>query len=122
MKKFNIKNFISNKETPLCFDDGSSLKLVYYDSGIANKYSIVITYYTDDNKKWLDLMNTDGLCKISCAQIYFKPVKKKGWMNIYKYGGAICPGYIYPTREDALKETQIDKQSPIDTIKVEWEE
>lgn len=122
MKRFNIKDFKSNEETPLCLYDGASVHLEHYYYNTDDEYKITISYVSDNESKWLDLMNEDGLCKISGEYIYFKPTQKTGWMNIYRHGEAMYIGYIYPTKEDSLKELQNNNSKSIDTIKVEWEE
>ena len=54
----------------------------------------------------------------SFVDLFFLPIKKEGWINIYK---PFCDFKIYKTKEEAEK---IAKGYPdyTKTIKIEWEE
>jgi hypothetical protein len=49
------------------------------------------------------------------------PVKKRGWINIYKAASELNPfaGAVYPTEEDALAEVDVGH---VATVPVEWED
>lgn len=122
MKPFNIKDFITNEETPLCFADGVPVCLEhYYDDAAANDYNIVVSYI-DDDEKLIDLMRTNGMCKIINEQVYFKPSGTRGWINIIQCGAIKYTSYIYPTKEDALRAQILPEEKLIDTIQIEWHE
>ena len=54
--------------------------------------------------------------------LFFAPVKKSGWINLYKINSIISPGpRAYDTEEEA-ESAAVDKSNYISTIKIEWEE
>lgn len=82
-----------------------------------------------DNYETLDLFShrIDGKyregCLVSKFDLFMKPEKKEGWVNIYKdsngtYKNSIL---IHLSKEDAIKERYLI-DNYIDTVKVEWEE
>ena len=65
-------------------------------------------------------MNTEGY--ESSFDLFFAPVKKSGWINLYKMNSIISPGpRVYDTKEEA-ESAAGDKSYYISTVKVEWEE
>lgn len=56
------------------------------------------------------------------ADLFFAPIKKEGWMNLYKRDfGLVKGGEVYNS-EEAAKKIAAGDEDYITTIKVEWEE
>ena len=54
--------------------------------------------------------------------LFFAPVKKEGWVNIYDITRTNCISRIYKTKEEAETIGKGCKSGYITTIKIEWEE
>ncbi len=73
--------------------------------------------------QWADL---DALNTRLCMPSFFnssvyrkKPVKKEGWVNIYKEHSCVYPGGVYNSKEEAEKNATTNCFS---SCKIEWEE
>ena len=59
--------------------------------------------------------------------LFFVPVKKEGWVNVYKYRSRCThlSGIIYSSKEEAESDAEVHESginTYITTIKIEWEE
>ena len=125
MKEFNLEKYLENPNRKVVTRNGRSAR-------------IICTNRLDENYPVLALVNNEGAeeChsyttfgklytnqKIDCElDLFFAPVKKSGWINLYKMNSIISPGpRVYDTKEDA-ESAAGDKSYYITTIKIEWEE
>ena len=68
-----------------------------------------------ENGRWHLPENEESL-----KDLFFVPIKKEGWVNIYSEQEYRHPGEnIFSTKEEAIKYKDINY---IATIKIEWEE
>lgn len=54
--------------------------------------------------------------------LFSSPVKKEGWMNLYKRDFGLVQGDLVRNSEEAAKKIAAGDEDYITTIKVEWEE
>ena len=125
MEEFNLEKYLENPNRKVVTRDGRSAR-------------IICTNRLDENYPVLALVNNEGAeeChsyttfgklytnqKIDCElDLFFAPVKKSAWINLYKMNSIISPGpRAYDTKEDA-ESAAGDKSYYITTIKIEWEE
>ena len=126
MKSFNLEEYLTNPSKKVVTREGKPVRIICTDAKSEN-YPIValienkltegenLLCYTKEGKIYLD----NGL---SGADLFFAPVKKSGWINLYKMNSIISPGpQAYDTKEEA-ESAAGDKSYYISTIKIEWEE
>lgn len=53
--------------------------------------------------------------------LFFAPVKKEGWINLFKINSTLTIGEVYNTEEEA-KAAVVGSLVYISTVKIEWEE
>ena len=122
MEQFSLEKYLENPNRKVVTRDGKDVRIICNDSKTTHPIvalvadgrdkEMIFTYWEDgsfirDSKHYLDL--------------FFVPVKKEGWVNIYYRAQAMICGLIYQSEENAKH--QIDKDKPyITTTKIEWEE
>ena len=123
MKQFNLEEYLTNPNRKIITREGKSVRIICVNrfsddypivALIRNKDKEVIECYTKDGKF---LENNTHNC-----DLFFAPVKKSGWINLYKINSIISPGpRAYNTKEEA-ESFAGNKSDYISTIKIEWEE
>ena len=119
MKEFNLDEYLKNPKRKVVTRDGKPVKILctnlVSDKPVTAQidgtgYSLS---YTKDGKC--------SLCQNSIDDLFFKPEKHKGWVNIYKYGRGkyITSEVVYTKKEDAIMGKN---KNYLTTIKIEWEE
>ena len=116
MKQFSIEEYDKNPNQKVVTRDGKPVKILCTNL-ISDKpvvaqiegtgYSLS---YTKDGKC--------SLCQDSIDDLFFKPEKHKGWVNIFPNN---IIGGIYESEEEA-KKAAFWSSCPFTTIKIEWEE
>ena len=125
MEQFSVEKHLENPNRKVVTRDGRSAR-------------IICTNRLDDNYQVLALVadgcaeqcysyttfgKFDGHQNVDCElDLFFAPIKKSAWINLYKMNSIISPGpRAYDTKEDA-ESAAGDKSYYITTIKIEWEE
>ena len=118
MKPFSLEEYIKNPSRKIVTRDWKPVKILctnlVSDKPVTAQidgtgYSLS---YTKDGKC--------SLCQNSIDDLFFKPEKHEGWINIYKYGSKyITSEIIYTKKEDAIMGKN---KNYLTTIKIEWEE
>ena len=120
MKEFNLEEYLKNPSQKVVTRDGREVRIICTDIPIValiydekkQKESIECFF---ENGKYLSFDAND-----SPLDLFFAPVKKEGWVNIYSEQEYRHPGEnIFKTKEEAIKYKDINY---IATIKIEWEE
>ena len=116
MKQFSIEEYDKNPNQKVVTRDGKPVKILCTNL-ISDKpvvaqiegtgYSLS---YTKDGKC--------SLCQDSIDDLFFKPEKHEGWVNIFPNN---IIGGIYESEEEA-KKAAFWSSCPFTTIKIEWEE
>ena len=124
MKQFNLQEYLKNPDRHIVTRDGDSVRILCTDRKDPIRPIIALVQidkceemygcYTKYGS-WVD-------CASSPNDLFFAPVKKSGWINLYKMNSIISPGpRAYDTKEEA-ESAAGDKSYYISTIKIEWEE
>ena len=122
MKEFNLDEFKKNLSQKVVTRDGRSVRIVCTDA--KNEFPI-ITLITNDSKEVLMDYNNNGKVspdEITDLDLFFEPIKKEGWVNLFKDEKLpFVNGDIYKSEKDA-KEAAIGEPDFIASVKIEWEE
>lgn len=123
MKQFNLEEYLTNPNKKVITRDGHDVRIVCTDCK-AYEYPIVALVTCDDDEFVVNCTK-EGKCHAPNKykyDLFFAPVKKSGWINLYKINSIISPGpRAYDTEEEA-ESAAVDKSNYISTIKIEWEE
>lgn len=122
MKQFNLDEFKKNLSQKVVTRDGRSVRIVCTDA--KNEFPI-ITLITNDDKEVLMDYNNNGKVspdEITDLDLFFEPIKKEGWVNLFKDEELpFVNGDVYKSEKDA-KEAAIDEPDFITSVKISWEE
>ena len=125
MKQFNLEEYLKNPTKKVITRDGNSVRIICTKK-LDNNYPVVALVSDGDCEKCYSYTTFGKLYinqSICCElDLFFAPVKKEGWINLYKINSIISPGpRAYDTKEEA-ESAAGDKSYYISTIKIEWEE
>lgn len=121
MKQFSLEEFIKNPNRKVATKDGHSVRIICTDA--KGNYPVIALVLNDDNDyEDIEFYTPDGECSdISEGKIdlFFAPVKREGYVNLYRHEDGLITGRVYDTEEEAK-----DKYNPryVSTVKVQWEE
>lgn len=122
MEQFNLAEYLKNPNRQVVTRDDRSVRIVCTDrmdddypvvALVRDKVSEELLSYTEDGVLW---KNHDD-----DSDLFFAPIKKEGWVNLFKINSTITAGEVYNTKGEA-KSAVIGGSIYISTIKVEWEE
>ena len=123
MKQFNLEEYLKNPTKKVITRDGRSARIICTDAkGNFPIIALVETY--NGNETVLRLKENGRFYNDTenSSDLFFAPVEKEGWINLYKINSTISPDpRVYNTKEDA-ESVAGDKSYYISTIKIEWEE
>ena len=126
MKEFNLDEYLKNPSQKVITRDGREVRIICTD--MKSRYKIVgLVYDKKDDTESVEIFQENGTLfnhTTSNYDLFFAPVKKDGWVNLYK---GILKDYlpsvgqkIYKSKENAIKNKRNDDY--LTTIKIEWEE
>ena len=123
MKQFNLEEYLKNPTKKVITRDGNSVRIVCTDA--KGNFPIIALVEMHNGTETVLRLKENGRCYNDTEDprdLFFTPIKKSGWINLYKINSTISPGpRAYDAKEDA--ESVIgDKSYYISTIKIEWEE
>ena len=123
MKEFNLTEYLKNPSQKVVTRDGREVRIVCTNA--KQDYPIIAlvkineetetTIYLKENGRWNEGVEDE-------LDLFFAPVKKEGWVNIYDITRTNCISRIYKTKEEAETIGKGCKSGYITTIKIEWEE
>ena len=125
MKQFNLEEAKQGK--PVCTRDGGRARIICFDRK-SDTYPIVALIDGRSCERMYTYTNK-GECDVNGSRdfdLFMAPVKRKGWVNVYKKDINTnvtdrSGGYIHPTKEEAIK-TVVGRSGYITTTEIEWEE
>lgn len=128
MKQFNLEEYLINPNKKVITRSGNEVRIVCTDRNVEYygvKYPILalVKYPNDNNREGVIVLTKEGKAYNfnSDADLFFAPIKKEGWVNMYKTrSGATQIGQIYSSKEEA--EMGRKAATYISTAKIEWEE
>lgn len=122
MKEFNLQEYLANPSQKVMTRDGRKARIVCTD--MKNKQPI-LALITEGNREHIRFYSQNG---VWCndfpnhkLDLVFAPIKKKGWINIFRCKTELYIGDVFETKEEAEKMGKLSKNY-ITTIKIEWEE
>ena len=125
MEQFSLDEFLKNPTRPIVTRDGHDVRIICTNR-IDKTHSILALLFEDEDRDREVVYQYTAKGEYyayasSPHDLYFAPIKKEGWINVYRGNG----GYntfgcnrIFATKEEAQRE----KRNIIATIKIEWEE
>ena len=122
MRFFNLDEYLQNPSQKVVTRDGREVRIICTD---AKGYEPIIALVYNNIRKEENVYtyNRNGSFygdNYDCLDLFFAPIKKEGWVNIYSEQEYRHPGEnIFSTKEEAIKYKDINY---IATIKIEWEE
>ena len=121
MKPFNIKEYNDNPSKKVITRDGRPVRILCTNA----RRSYPVVALIEDEEDYLYAYLPDGtMCGMRGENdLFFAPVKKECWANLYcTQTGIMFTGEFFKTEEAALKEKVKDLGKYITTFRVEWEE
>lgn len=122
MKKFNLQEYLANPSQKVVTRDGRKARILCTD--MKNKQP-VLALVTEEDREDIHFYYQNG---VWCNEfpnhkldLVFAPVKKEGWINIFRCKTDLYIGDVFETKEAAEKMGKLSKNY-ITTIKIEWEE
>lgn len=122
MKHFSLKEYLKNPARKVVTREGNSVEIIYTNA--EGRYPIVAVVTNKEGNKVTIKCTKYGLWSEngeSALDLFFEPIKKEGWVNIYNDGSNITTGDVYSNKEEAIKNINF-KCNYITTVKIEWEE
>ena len=127
MKPFNLKTYLENPSREVFMIGDSSIPVRIICTDAKGEYPVIALVTLDATTECPFRYTEDGLSnkgKKGQSDLYFKSVKKSGWVNIYTskfMTGQTITGSICKTKDEALS-IAAGKDNYLDTIYIEWEE
>ena len=124
MKQFNLEEYLKNPTKKVITGSGKSVRIICTNKLDSTTPIIALIY--KGAEEVIQLYTKEGKVtnKYPCFEydLFFAPVKKEGWINLYRMNSIISPGpRAYDTKEEA-ESAAGNKSDYISTIKIEWEE
>ena len=130
MKEFNLEEYLKDPSQKVITRDGRDVRIVCTD--MRSEFPIVAIISNEDKNERVNIFTKNGRYyqteknSNSFLDLFFAPIKREGWVNVYKDNiSTFTSGYIHQNEEQALEEAlEILKEYGkfIATIKIEWEE
>ena len=125
MKEFNLEEYLKNPSQKVVTRDGREVRIICTDAK-GEEPIVALLYNNIRDEENVYTYNRDGYFynnNDSCLDLLFAPVKREGWINVYKYkDDTRTIGCLFKSEEEANLH-KYDKASVyIKTIKIEWEE
>ena len=122
MKEFNLQEYLANPSQKVMTRDGRKARIVCTDM---KNTQPILALITEGNREDIRFYSQNG---VWCndfpnhkLDLVFAPIKKKGWINIFRCKTELYIGDVFETKEEAEKMGKLSKNY-ITTIKIEWEE
>ena len=123
MEQFSLEKYLENPNRKVVTRDGRSVRIICTDAkGDFPIVALVEIYNGAENVFRLEENGHFYYDIEDSRDLFFAPVKKSAWINLYKMNSVISTGpRVYDTKEEA-ESAAGDKSYYISTIKIEWEE
>lgn len=125
MRQFNLKECLKDPQRKVITRSGNPVRIICTNRK-SEKYPIVALVQEDVNCETTYHYTIDGKWvsgESNAIDLFFTPIKKEGWINLYEFNSVVVPGTkVYDTEEEAKFETSNKSEYYISTIKIEWEE
>ena len=122
MKKFNLDEYLKDPTKKVVTKDGQKVRIICTNA--KNEFPIIALITNDDKEVLMDYNNNGKVSpdEITDLDLFFEPIKKEGWVNLFKDKELpFINGDVYKSEKDA-KEAAIGEPDFIASVKIEWEE
>lgn len=125
MKQFNLQEYLKNPSRKIVTRDWRTVRIICTDFQ-SDKPIIGLVKDKEENKERAYNFSEDGRqyptedVVESNLDLFFVPIKKEGWVNIYQ-DNKFKWNSIFDTKEEA-EEIGKSLDNYITTIKIEWEQ
>lgn len=123
MKQFDLEEYLKNPAKKVITGSGKSVRIICTNKLDSTTPIIALIY--KGSEEVIQLYTKEGriTSKYPCFEhdLFFAPVKKEGWINLFKVNSTMTTGEIYNTEEEA-KSAIAKSLVYISTVKIEWEE
>ena len=124
MEEFNLTEYLKYPSKKVVTRDGRAVRIICTDAK-GDEPIIALVYNNIREEENVYTYNRDGSFygdNYDCLDLFFAPVKKEGWVNLFKDEElTFINGDVYENEKDA-KEAAQGESDFIATIKIEWEE
>ena len=123
MEQFSLEKYLEKPNRKIVTRDGNDARIICTDR-VAVQSVIALVKTTDEES--LFTYTTNGKYDVAETatdlDLFFAPVKKEGWVNLYRADeGLPVLGHLYDTEEEAF-ENRSSAFVYMTTVKIEWEE
>lgn len=123
MKQFNLEEYLKNPSKKVITGSGKSVRIICTNK--LDSTTPIVALICKGAEEVIQLYTKEGriISKYPCFEhdLFFAPVKKEGWINLFKVNSTMTTGEIYNTEEEA-KSAIAKSLVYISTVKIEWEE
>lgn len=125
MEQFSTEEYLKNPNRKVVTRDGKNARVICTDR-VCSTHPVLALLFEDEDRDREEVYQYTSKGEyysnaISPHDLCFAPIKKEGWINVYRgcgeYNTYVC-NRIFATKEEARRE----KRDIIATIKIEWEE
>lgn len=125
MKPFDLE--AAKAGAPVCTRDGRPVRIICFDRVVINEGEkeerLVTLTPIASGTELVNFYTKEGKCigsKRSNNDLFMAPLKKEGWINIYRDGTYYIRGIF--VAESIAKSCKGVSEDYVSTIKIEWEE
>ena len=127
MKEFNLNEYLKNPSQKVVTRDGKSVRIICTDA--KQDYPVIGLLSLDDKRETTVYYKKNGRWLADNQDywdLFFAPIKREGWVNIYKDNiTTFTSSHIHTTEKQAQEEALESLKEYgkfIATVKIEWEE
>ena len=128
MKEFNLTEYLKNPSQRVVTRDGRAVRIICTDAK-GDEPIVALLYNKNRDEENVYTYSKDGIFyenNTSCLDLFFTPIKREGWVNLYKDNiTTFTSSKIHATEKKAQEEaSEVLKEYGkfIASVKIEWEE
>ena len=125
MKEFNLTEYLKNPSQKVVTRDGREVRIICTDAK-GDEPIVALLYNKNRDEENVYTYNREGIFykdNDSCLDLFFAPVKREGWINVYRFkDDTRTIGCLFKSEEEANLHKYDRASEYIKTIKIEWEE
>ena len=125
MKEFNLNEYLKDPSRKVVTRDGRKVRIICTDAK-GDEPIVALLYNKNRDEENVYTYNREGIFykdNDSCLDLFFAPVKREGWINVYRFkDDTRTIGCLFSSEEEANLHKYDRASEYIKTIKIEWEE
>ena len=125
MKEFNLTEYLKDPSKKVVTRDGRAVRIICTDAK-GDEPIIALVYNKIREEENVYTYNREGIFyknNDSCLDLFFAPIKREGWINIYRCkNDTRTIGCLFTSEEEANNHKYNKKYVYIKSVKIEWEE